>query len=455
MSATIIYVQLPDALRPYQPRIRYVFDFITAHPCANGISFLFERPAEGAFTTLYYGGSTTESGGLYVPSDRAIISASPQQQPAYHAVSARWEHKSVYGISSGTNTATTNFFQQKTFAFDWISTLFFHLSRIEEYAPAIVDDIGLIPSAQLWSVRNGLEKTPVADWLVCALSAAFTGTYREVVTEVCTSHDLDTLRVFGEGFNLLRYLGGTAWRYRKINFWPQIIADYAAVKQGSKKDPADNFDVLLRLKTNGPKTLYFGAGRHRPQDIFPPLCSARMLEIRLLAQEMGYRLGFHPGFSTWKNAETWHQEWREVAFFAGAPLPHSRQHYLRFAFPETADILEKNGVETDSSLGFRDNFGFRCGTGFSFHLYHFAQERPYSWTEEPMILMDIGLLRAGRYHLPTILGLLNDFIGQNTHNTRLLLNFHNSCFYEPELAKVPLLQLYSRLLQKEVKLLRD
>jgi hypothetical protein len=455
MSATIIYVTFPDSLRPYQSRIQYVFDFVSTHPCANGLSLVVQQPTEGAFFTLHYGGLPTTSDGLYVPCDEAIIRASPQQQPAYFAVANRWEQETVYGVSSTAQPAMADFFAQKRFGFDWISTLFFHLSRIEEYASATVDDIGLMPSAQLWSVRNGLEKIPVADRLVCALSKVLTGAYREVPTEVWTSHDLDTLRVFGEGFRLLRYLGGTALRYRKIDFWPKIIADYAKVKWGGQKDPADNFDVLLRLKTNGPKTLYFGAGRHRPQDIFPPLCSARMLEIRWLAREMGYQFGFHPGFSTWKNAEIWQQEWREASLFAGAPLLHSRQHYLRFAFPETADILEKTGIKTDSSLGFRDNFGFRCGTGFSFHLYHFAEERPYFWTEEPLILMDIGLLRAGGYQLRTVTEQLSGFIAQNTHNTRLFLNFHNSYFYEPERAGLPLLRWYSQLLQKEVKLLRD
>ena len=46
------------------------------------------------------------------------------------------------------------------------------------------------------------------------------------------------------------------------------------------------------------------------------------------------------------------------------------------------------GIEVDSTLGYAEKSGFRCGTCIDYHPYDFKNDKPMKIIERPLILMD-------------------------------------------------------------------
>jgi hypothetical protein len=454
-----IHVRTDDTAVPWLPRIQYILDFLKEHPVLQplNITWILNSTTNSPLTSsdihIYYGvGQPKQPCNFVIQPLLALIGAQPSSKKTWIMQPYYLQNKAIYSVELEKKQAISPFLlpqndytEMQYFGFDWLATLFFHLSRIEEYAPETTDDIGILPGEQLLCYRSGLHQRPLVDELVVALGEILTKSTPQLVSPVVASHDLDTLQLFNDKFNLARYLLGSAVRYKTIRQWPSIIADYMQVKSGKKSDPADTFDWLLDQNHAAQKFLFFGTGRPTKFDHFPDLNSSRMKTIRDQARQKGFQLGFHPSFNTWKNLDLWQQEQQIMADWQDAPIRHSRQHFLRFSFPETADILEQSGIETDSTLGFRHQIGFRCGTGFPFHLYHFKAERAYQWKEIPLIVMDIGLLRAAHYQGKHLLSAWHQFLSTTQYNTQININFHNPIFYEPELAGIPFIHLYQSL----------
>lgn len=452
-----IHVLTDDATAYLLPRIQYILDFLKGHPVLQslGVTWVLNHTTSAAPNDIhiYYGvGTPKQPCNFVIQPLFELMGAQPPLKNPWIMQPYQWRHKEIYSVELEKKQAVSQFLLPQSanstihrFAFDWLATLFFHLSRIEEYAPATTDDIGILPGEQLLCYRSGLHQSPLVDELIVVLGEILTKRTPQLASPVVASHDLDTLRLFNGQFNLVRYLMGSAVRYKTIRQWPSIISDFIRVKSGKKSDPADTFDWLLDQNHAAQKFLFFGTGRQTKFDHFPDLNTPRMKTIRDQARQKGFQLGFHPSFNTWKNPDLWQQEQQMIADWQEAPVRHSRQHFLRFSFPETADILEQSGIETDSTLGFRQQIGFRCGTGFPFHLYHFKAERAYRWKEIPLIVMDIGLLRAYRYQGKHLLSAWHQFLNANQYNTQININFHNPVFYEPELAGIPFKHLYQHL----------
>lgn len=452
MPRTIVCTTDP-ALFPYQSRVQYVLDTLNAHPLMQATTCRWAWAPAGAKlpenALHYHYGLTPPSYPFdgFIQADIPLLAAGPGKSvtPSLQF----FLKENLYGISSYLieKQNINSFFQKenRTYSTDWIAGMFFTLSRAEEYFTGEKDDIGLVPGAVLFAVKNNIHTRPILDEWAAWLAGHIQGKPIQIATAISTSHDLDTLDFMGKDFRLLRYLGGSALRYRTIRQWPGIISDYIGVKTGRRKDPADTFDWLLKMHPGTEKYLFLGTGIAAPQDTFPDLRRPAMARIRDMAREEGYSIGFHPGYATWKDARQWQSERQQLEDWLGAPVTHSRQHFLRMAFPDTLDILEQSGIKTDHSLGFRRHIGFRCGTGFAYFLYNFKQEKAFQWQEQPLALMDIALLREAGFDKKNLLKIWSDFFHQNQYNTHIALDFHNPGCYEPQRAGLPLLTLYQQL----------
>ena len=123
----------------------------------------------------------------------------------------------------------------------------------------------------------------------------------------------------------------------------------------------------------------------------------------------------------------------------------TRQHFLRFSFKHTPQAIQQLGLKEDSSLGFADRIGFRCGTGFSYNLYDFENEKAFEFLELPLIVMDSALIQEGGNNPKLIVKIWDDFIAKNRFDTKITFNFHNSRFYDAQIKGIPLKELYESL----------
>jgi len=65
-----------------------------------------------------------------------------------------------------------------------------------------------------------------------------------------------------------------------------------------------------------------------------------------------------------------------------------RQHYLKWDICETPRIWDNIGMNFDSSLGYFDGPGFRCGVCYSFPIFDFVNQCKLNLLELPLILME-------------------------------------------------------------------
>ncbi len=113
----------------------------------------------------------------------------------------------------------------------------------------------------------------------------------------------------------------------------------------------------------------------------------------------GHSIGLHPSYHTYKSFE---QLKKEVSILRRALLEENiqqgifggRQHYLRWDPSETARNWASFDMKFDSSLGYAEKVGFRCGTCYEYNLYDLVNRQELSIKERPLIVMEVTLFSA-------------------------------------------------------------
>ncbi len=70
----------------------------------------------------------------------------------------------------------------------------------------------------------------------------------------------------------------------------------------------------------------------------------------------------------------------------------NRQHYLRWLPGITELLLEDAGVLYDSTLGYAERPGFRCGTAREFAMYDVIGRKPLAIRQRPLVLMEESVM---------------------------------------------------------------
>ncbi len=426
-------------------RIRYTLDFLAQHPLAPvEVEWHFNPskiPQEGH--SLYYGIKPPSNRfASFIPAQRLIFREAPPNFSALRAGQYTWQKQTLYSVEPTIKPAQA-FFQEGLFGFDLLESIFFHVSRIEEYhcTPAQRDQWDMMLAEAQFLVREQIERLPVVDQLVRAFYEALGFELPPRPTSYELSHDIDLICKFRTPARVLRAMGSALYRGRGLAAVVRIGRRYWATRTQGEKDPFDSFDWLL-LEAAVPKRMYVMTGGITPHDNHYHIEEATIRRAMDLAVKRGYELGLHPSYAAYRRADLLAEEKERLERIGGQVVRSSRQHFLHFAFPETADLLEQSGIEYDSTWGFQDRIGFRCGTGFAYRPYHFAEKRSYRFWEIPMIVMDSALLQATHFEATAFQEEFWQFVQSLPNDTHLTFNFHNSTFDDTWWADPWLRQLY-------------
>ncbi|MEO0775450.1 MAG: polysaccharide deacetylase family protein [Bacteroidota bacterium] len=412
-------------------RIGYVLDFLVQHPLAPpGMHWQWvEDPTAGSSRSLYYGKQPPVGlRGHVIPAQRLLFREQLPDCSTLRAGRYRWRQQVLYSVEKNP-AAEAPFFTAGRFGFDLFETIFFHLSRLEEYqcTPEQHDQWDLLRAEFHFLVREGLERLPVVDQLVRAFYEALGYALSPRPTTYELSHDIDIIQKFRSPGKVLRSMGSAVYRGWGLGAVGRIARRYWGCWRRGDRDPFDTFDWLL---SGAPvrKRLYLMTGGITPYDRHYDVEEDLMRRGMSLALERGYELGLHPSYAAYRRLDLLRAEKERLERVGGQPVGWSRQHFLHFAFPETADLLEGVGVTHDSTWGYQDRIGFRCGTGFAYRPYHFLEKRAYRFWEVPMIVMDSALLKATDYQPDRFHEQFWELIQSLPHDTHLTFNFHNSTF---------------------------
>jgi hypothetical protein len=149
----------------------------------------------------------------------------------------------------------------------------------------------------------------------------------------------------------------------------------------------------------------------------------------------GHIVGIHPSYNAYNDAKQLKKEKEALESVCKCKIKEGREHYLRFEVPTTWQIWEDNGLEVDSTCGYADREGFRCGTGDEFSVFNILSREKLKLKERPLVYMDDNRLKGERiYDKKLLLKNISSLIEKSKkYNSTHTLLFHQSIFATEEI----------------------
>jgi len=432
-----------DACRNH---ILYVLGFLNEHPLLpQGNHFALNDP--NAKLDIIYG--EADSGDYCIPAQELIFTDKVISNSDLFCNEFSSNSRNIYSLES-VKKAPGPFLKHKTFGFDIIETIFFHISRYEEYhcSPSNRDKWDMMWEKQHILVREDLYHIPVIDHLVFSFFDSIGLHPIKHKTTYSLSHDIDVIQKFKNPYRIFRS-SIRALLDNGVSGFLNHLNHVVAVKRNTQKDPYDTFEFLLIDSSTNQfkqKVLYLMAGGLTDKDNHYQINDDKITSVIAKAQQLGYEIGLHGSYATHHNGKQHETEMAHLAKASGKAIRSNRQHFLHFDFHHTPQILENSGIQIDSSLGYQRLVGFRCGTGYPYRLFDFITKRGYSWKELPMIIMDGALLNEAGDRMDKAEELLDRILAINQSNTHITLNVHNTIFDPSKRNAEQMKALYTKMI---------
>jgi len=274
-------------------------------------------------------------------------------------------------------------------AVDIISSTFFMLSRWEEHYCTERDIHGRFPARSSLAKRYDFIDRPIVNEYVELLWAILQqmGIKQERKSRdfaLVPTHDVDKPFLFQGWRRSLRYFAGSIKRGRI----GELIRYCQYRLRGD--DPFDTYDRLMDLaeRENSKAHFFFlqkGVSKHdENHDIEHP-------KVKKLAQrisERGHYIGFHPSYLAVENEQLFRREKEHLEDTFGIEVQSGRHHFLRCEVPTTWRMWHDAGIKWDSTMGYADHAGFRCGVCYPFPVFDIVERKQLDLIERPLIGME-------------------------------------------------------------------
>lgn len=291
---------------------------------------------------------------------------------------------------------------------DIFGSIFFLLTRYEEVVanPGCLDRHQRFPAQVSVGGRAGLLPRPLVDeyveWLWHRVARTWPRLQRRPRTfRVRVSCDVD--RPFDERLRslpaLLRDLLGFLQAGDVAAFGQRAAERATLAWRGDAGDPNFAFDDYMSIceAANLNATFHFLCGGSTPYDATYKIGDARMVGLLRRISARGHGIGLHGSYDSAFDAGLLMREaenLRRALAANGIPalVTEGRQHYLRWQADGGWRAAEAAGLAIDSTLGYAEQAGFRCGTCHEFPVFDLRAGRMLQLRERPLVAMDVTFL---------------------------------------------------------------
>ena len=320
----------------------------------------------------------------------------------------------------GNRGATERYFEDADDGFvidiDIFGSIFFMLTRYEEFVSNERDEYHRFLSSASLAVREGFHQRPIVheyiEILWTCMSALWPHlTRRERPYRVILTHDVDspTSRSW-PALSVAKHMLVDLTVRRDVKL---AVRRAAGLLYGAFNGRSPSWDVLNTFPFLMDSAEQFGieasfnflpfrSSLHNDStyDVADPQVRSLMREIHA----RGHIIGYHASFRGYDDPQTIGHEVAELQRACreeGIEQTRwgGRHHFLKWRNPETWQWWNDAGLAYDSSLGFSDEVGFRCGCAFEFPVFNLVTRRTLEICEQPLIVMDVALTENKR--LPT------------------------------------------------------
>lgn len=295
--------------------------------------------------------------------------------------------------------------------YDIFGLTYWMLTRKEEVSRTDLDSHGRFPATSSHAFKYGYLERPIVDEWLHLLSQVILRTWTGIALKqhnfsMKVSHDVDRPSRYGfrNLFSLARAMVGDALRRQDIK--SAAIAPWIHMNTRRRLhplDPANTFDWIMDVSERHGLTsaFYLICGRTAPQfdaDYEPehPAIRALMRHIH----ERGHEIGLHPSYGTYQQPDLLKAEaerLRRIADEEGIEQSEwgGRMHYLRWEQPTTLQAWANAGMTYDSTLGYADRPGFRCGSCFEYPAFDPVAGEALSVRVRPLVAMECSVISSG------------------------------------------------------------
>jgi len=337
---------------------------------------------------------------IWIPSREDISYTSfSLHAPGYSKLSEPLVQATDYGLHIG---------------FDIPGFAYWMLARCEEInaQPALLDAHARFRATSSHAHRHGYLERPLVDEWIRLLRVLAAHTWPRLVCklhcfEIVLSHDVDapSMYSFSKYHSVLRSSIGKFLKEKNlVEALMPLKIRCSTNRSLHQADPYNTFDWIMNLsETAGVRSsFYFMCGRtHEKHDA---LYSHDHPAIRSLMRHIytrGHLIGLHPSYKTYTSPRLLAAEaatLRNIASYEGINQPYwgGRMHYLRWKWPISAYGWQQAGFDYDSSLGYADQPGFRCGTCHPYKMFDPVSQIQLQLTQRPLIAMECSVI-SDRY----------------------------------------------------------
>ncbi|MFD0964796.1 polysaccharide deacetylase family protein [Pseudofulvibacter geojedonensis] len=290
--------------------------------------------------------------------------------------------------------ATKCFFrvgEKSSIPFDIFAASFYLLSRYEEYMPYVADDFGRFPPEESLAYRYHFLKQPVVDiWafefkkILQSYFHDFEFTARKFQFQPIIDVPV-AYKYAHKGF--IRTLGGGLKDLLGLRFVD--LYNRSSVLFKLRKDPFDTYKWLINNhKKRGFKPIFFFLLADYSN--YDKSINHNNKHFRTLIKYVGdyFEIGLKGSFLALDDKEILKKEKLRFEKILNKPLQSSRNSFSKLKLPHSYRNLIDLGVQSDYTMGYVSEVGFRAGTCTPFYFYDLDYEMQTPLKIYPFCVLD-------------------------------------------------------------------
>ncbi len=278
------------------------------------------------------------------------------------------------------------------FNFDVFATIFYLISRYEEYLPHQTDKHGRYLASESFAFKNNCLELPMVNLWTDKIANILVSYYKEYKFperkfDFLSTIDIDNAFAFKhKGF--WRTVGGLAKSILK----PQNLKYRIDVLCNKAEDPYDTYDYQdeIHQKYKVRPTYFFLIGNYAS---FDKNIAFDNENFQHLVKKIAITntVGLHPSYLSNSNIDLLKEEKLRLEKIVEKSIIKSRQHFLKLSFPTTYQHLISVGITEDYSMGYAENIGFRASICSPYYFFDLEKNKITSLKIIPFCVMEAGL----------------------------------------------------------------
>jgi len=297
-------------------------------------------------------------------------------------------------IIYGTNKLITNNQSPITITcgIDIFASSFFMLTRWEEYANKRRDNHNRFPASESLAFKNKFLHRPVVNEYVEMLKnmLLYLGLNQKPKTrnyKLILTHDIDVVYRYLPFKKILREIAGDILKRKDIKLAYKNLKGYIRSLINKKNDPFNTYNYLMDISESSNLKSYFFL--HSSKSSLYDIDNLQTIsKIVSSIKERGHFIGYHPSYNAYNDLKLFIKDKKNIEALINKQLTFGRQHYLRCEIPYTWQVWNDASMDWDSTMGYADKEGFRCGVCYEFNLFNILTREKLHLKEKPLIVMD-------------------------------------------------------------------